>query len=430
MPTISISGFISMLPDRMPPFRIPPGLPSGRILHLLAALVLAVSALSGPALASGGADDIFTVRGVPVDVTAGNASIARDRAMAEAQATGFRLLFDRLTPDSLDQPRPNLPASQLEPMVEAVEVEEERTSAVRYLGRFTVRFRHASVRSWFQSNAIRYAELQAKPLLVLAVDETGPQPVLWESETAWRQAWASLPAGGLIPVLSPLGELQDINGISVGDVLTGDAAALDRMAHRYEAGGILVARLTGTAPGTQVTAGIHRTGQPVQSLTVAVPASGSQAPDSQARDSKVDDPVRGALAAAAARLVRMMEEEWAAAHLLDTTSQAQLTAVAQFDDLAGWVQIRMRLGRVPAVARNRVLSVSRRSAELDLIHLGTVAQLQTALAQQDLQLVERPGLPAILQLAAASQPSAPQPSVSPPAASVPPAETPLPASPR
>lgn len=421
-----------MLPDRMPPFRIPPGLLAALI---LAIPMLAVSALSGPALAAGGADDIFTVRGVPVDVTAGNASIARDRAMAEAQATGFRLLFDRLTPDSLDQPRPNLPASQLEPMVEAVEVEEERTSAVRYLGRFTVRFRHASVRSWFQSNAIRYAELQAKPLLVLAVDETGPQPVLWESETAWRQAWASLPAGGLIPVLSPLGELQDINGISVGDVLTGDAAALDRMAHRYEAGGILVARLTGPAPGTQIIAGIHRTGQPVQSLTVAVPASGSQArdsqaPDSQAPDSQVNDPVRGALAAAAARLVRMMEEEWAAAHLLDTTSQAQLTAVAQFDDLAGWVQIRMRLGRVPAVARNRVLSVSRRSAELDLIHLGTVAQLQIALAQQDLQLVERPGLPAILQLAAATQPSAPQPSVSPPAASVPPAETPLPASPR
>jgi len=81
-------------------------------------------------------DNPLIQRGVPAEATAENAVLARDRAHASAR----RIAFQRLIEQS-GAPVASLPSdSQLENMVAALIVEEERTTPTRYSGRLTVQF--------------------------------------------------------------------------------------------------------------------------------------------------------------------------------------------------------------------------------------------------------------------------------------------------
>jgi len=218
------------------------------VLHrpLALALLVCLLALLPATLATAqpGGDGVFTVRHVAVDVTATSAALARDKAIQDAQRQAFATLFDRLTLDADGRSPPALDPAQLEQLVDSFEVEEERTSPVRYVGSMTIRFRPAAVRTLMLGSGIRYAEVRAKPVLVIPVDETGGAPALWQRETPWRAAWDALePQEGLLPVLVPYGDLADVTDIGVEQALAGDEAALRRIADRYGAGSVAIARL-------------------------------------------------------------------------------------------------------------------------------------------------------------------------------------------
>jgi hypothetical protein len=109
------------------------------IRHLLAAAVLTL--LFCPPLAA--QDNPLVQRGVPAEATAENAVLARDRAHASAR----RIAWQRLMEQS-GGPTGSVPAdSQLENMVAALIVEEERTTPTRYSGRLTVQFNPGLVAS-------------------------------------------------------------------------------------------------------------------------------------------------------------------------------------------------------------------------------------------------------------------------------------------
>lgn len=102
------------------------------IRHLLAAAVLAL--LFCPPLAA--QDNPLVQRGVPAEATAENAVLARDRAHAGAR----RIAWQRMMEQTGGAAGPTPPDSQLENMVAALIVEEERTTPTRYSGRLTVQF--------------------------------------------------------------------------------------------------------------------------------------------------------------------------------------------------------------------------------------------------------------------------------------------------
>ncbi len=116
-----------------------------RLAPLRAAQWIFVIALAlvgcGPTLAAAP----YVVSGVPVDVTAADAAMARDQAIAEGQRKAFSMLMEQLvgvekaatiqTPDD----------AQLAGMVQDFEVESERLSSVRYIGVMTYRFDAASI---------------------------------------------------------------------------------------------------------------------------------------------------------------------------------------------------------------------------------------------------------------------------------------------
>ena len=85
-------------------------------------------------------DNPLVQRGVPAEATAENAVLARDRAHASARRIAYQRLMEQTGGTTASSPSD----SQLESMVAALIVEEERTTPTRYSGRLTVQFNPAS----------------------------------------------------------------------------------------------------------------------------------------------------------------------------------------------------------------------------------------------------------------------------------------------
>ena len=133
--------------------------------------VAALCAFAPGAASAQGRDNVYVVAGVSVDVTAANAAAGQQAGFAAAQQTGFERLVRRVTaPAELaSRPLPQLDPASLEHMVNSVDVEEERRSATRYIGRLTVRFDANQVRAFLRQQGLTVIDSRTAPVLVRAI---------------------------------------------------------------------------------------------------------------------------------------------------------------------------------------------------------------------------------------------------------------------
>lgn len=351
--------------------------------------------------AQGSFQDVYTVSDVDVDVTAVSAAAARDEAITEAQRKAFLQLFQRLTPEGT--PVPQVTDAQVAPLVQDFEVQRERSSSVRYLATFTVRFRPDAVRSMLEGGGVAFAEARSAPVLVLPVYRAGSAaPVLWEDRTPWRAAWENASSGaGLVPVVVPYGELADIADVSAEEALRGDSDGFASIAERYGAADVLVAELSVPADGpdpasaSRVTVVRYAPGGPQPPATMTVPAAPGKT-------------VEEYLAAGVAAVNGMLEGRWKAETAVDRSEERRMAVTVPIARLEDWVRTRRQIAEVPAVARVDLRRLTRRDVELELVYYGDPDRLRSALARQDLQLVRaEPGVPLVRPMAAPVPPGMP-----------------------
>ncbi|HEX6092361.1 MAG TPA: hypothetical protein VFZ07_03355 [Dongiaceae bacterium] len=82
----------------------------------------------------------YTVSGIPVDVTAADASTARDQAIVDGQRAALQKLVENMMGVEKDKEIPIPSDDEISAMVQDFEVETERVSSVRYVGSLTYRF--------------------------------------------------------------------------------------------------------------------------------------------------------------------------------------------------------------------------------------------------------------------------------------------------
>jgi hypothetical protein len=362
-----------------------------RVAALFIVMLLAIATASGQARF-----DVFTVAPVPVDVTAANATTARDQAISEGEQRGFRLLLERLTLAGDRSKLPTPGTAQLNDLVQGFEVAHERRSGTRYIADFTIHFRAGAVRQLLRQAGIRFAETASKPVLVLPVWHEGERTVLWDDPNPWRDGWASYkPVPGLVPLVRPVGELEDVQAIDADAAARGDDEKLQAIAHRYGDVDVLVSQATLKTDGaqhaldvttTRYTPGLPGTEQTWVTSTIANPGESDA------------DMIARAVAEAAGQL----EEAWKAANALDLSQSGTIYARVPAASLQEWVAVRDRLNGIPAVRSSRLVSLDRGGAHVEIRYVGDQQQLRSSLAQRDLDLsgsepdwtLERRGAPA------------------------------------
>ncbi len=356
-------------------------------MHIIRRLASVALVVGGVALGGGGAasDDVFTVSGVVVDVTAEAAASARTTALAEGQRGALDRLLRRIT---LRRDYANLPAADdtdIATMVQDISVEEEKSSSIRYLANLTVRFKPKAVRALLDDAGIPYTETRSKPLLVLPVYEAAGAFFLWDAPNPWRQAWSDLPANpdSLVRLVLPRGDLADVAAIGASQALAGDAGQLRAIARRYQVEDTLVVHaamvvdLANNVPRLHI--GLQRFGPSGESTLV------------EAIVGDVRDQVSALLATGVRQVQERLEERWKQDTLLRFDVEGRLSARVPLTTLADWLAVRERL-RVTAIIRKiELAAISRADARLVLHYFGGAEQLVLSLAQLDLDLREEDG---------------------------------------
>ncbi len=332
---------------------------------------------AGPAAAQ---DDVFAVGGVEVDATAGNAAEAREAAIAQGHVLAMRKLMERLVLQADLSRVPILRSGELVNMVRDFSVAEERSSEVRYLADLTFRFKPTEVRSFLRRNKIRFAETRSKPVLVLPLYSDGGEIGLWQEPNPWLQTWiARPPDDGLVPLVAPLGDLDDIATINEQQALSADAIALDEIARRYGADDVLITQveLESRTPAGEVPLRVTlRRARQIQMEPAVVNAFRQQ----------TGEDLNAALRRAMARVVEEVQESWKRSNQLSYEQQRSVSALALYGSFTDWIEIQRRLSAAASVTSSRIEYLTRSFAILDLRVIGTDEQIASTLAQKDITL--------------------------------------------
>jgi len=332
------------------------------------------------------ANEVFTVRGVKVDVTAETAAKARTQALAEGERMAFTKLIERLTMRIDRELLPNLSGKEISSYVRDFEVAEEKNSQVRYLASLNYTFKGDEIRGLLQDNQVPFAETMSKPVLVVPIYQKAGVHLLWDEGNGWRDAWDSLPVStGLVPMILPLGDLADLATIQAEQAINGDEVRLTALAKRYGAADYLIAEgIYAVSPETglpqlEVTLTRYGSAQNEQTMLLSFAAEGEENESALLRR-------------AAFEVAAQIEDHWKRDNLIRFGEGAVASVVIPVRGLGDWIEARKRLSSIAVIKETELVLLSRNEAQVNLHYLGTLSQLALALEQADLRLWDSGGL--------------------------------------
>ncbi len=345
-------------------------MPPVRWFSTIVVVLLAAAAACGGALAQG--TNTYTVTGVDVDATAPDAVQARQQGIAEARRKAAKMLVDRAVAPE-DRARVTVPSdAALENMVRGIEFVRERTAPGRYMATLNVVFSPDQVKAWLGDAGAKIAETVTRPALVVPLwkGPAGVEPL--DSHNAWQDAWRALDtAGSAVPVTVLRGDGLDQNAAAAEEVYIGDVSALARLNERYRAPTIIVAVVEGDKDAGPLTvSGLRYDAQT---------GARSDIP-------RTTVPDVSQLNAAAKSMHARLEEQWRGLAVVRRDSQDAIDVFVPLRALGDWVQVRQRLGSVPAVKGVVVRNLESDRAELRLEYFGSTEDLQRTLSLAGLSL--------------------------------------------
>ncbi|MBT3358774.1 MAG: DUF2066 domain-containing protein [Rhodospirillales bacterium] len=323
--------------------------------------------------------DVYEVSGISVDNTAETASDAKKKALSQAHELAFRRLLERLTQRVHHEVLPVLSAKEIEAYVSDFSIAQEKSSTTRYLATLNFRFKREEIRNLLTDHGVRFAETPSKPVLVLAVYEEAGALYLWDTPNPWREAWeANPPAGGLVPMVLPLGDLTDIAAIGAEQAARGNMQRLMAIGGRYDTDDVLVA---------QGVRGIDARGTPMLEVTISRFGSpGGEQTLVRTFASEGEEPPEVLLARAVAEIANEIEDGWKRDNQLQFEKPAILAVRIPISGLKEWIAVRERLSGVALIRYTDIVLISRSEVRANLHFIGNEDQLTVALAQADLTL--------------------------------------------
>jgi hypothetical protein len=345
-----------------------------------AALFLAALCAFPPAPASAQRDNVFAVSGVRVDETAENASAAQQAGFAAAQRLGFGRLVRRLSvPSELAQGGvPDVAGPDLDRLVLSVDVEDERRSGTRYIGRLTVRFDPSGVRTLMHARNLTVVDTRTAPVLVAPVTIEGTPA---DTSALWRQVWEE---GGFEQELAPLTPAPaGLGGAPNWDVAAPyaqtAAAASALFATLRVQGATAAATLVEVAPN-----GVRRDrGEVLASL------GGGDAVS-----------LRNALASLADQASQRIQSEWKARIATGGGQRGRVSASALYADQREWEAIKQALEGAAAtsISEIRIEAVGRQGALVSFSFVGDRPGLAAELQRRGV-LIEDSAMGPVLRIA-------------------------------
>jgi len=321
--------------------------------------------------------DAFTVKGVEVDVTAANPQAAKDEAIVTGQRQAFQQLLERLVaPTDLGR----LPKVDALNYVRDYGIDQERSSAVRYLASLTVRFNPTAVKKLLKDANIAFTDARTRPVVVVPVLQAQGRAALWDDPNPWRAAWGGLGGGGLVPLLVPSGDLGDVQALTPEQALAGDAEHLAIEGARWRTSDVMV-----------VAGALSADGKRLEVSLSGLPGTPLPFP-SVAYDLRSGESSEQMMLRAARDIAHALDASYKQANALQFDHADTLAALVPLSGLDDWLAVRDRLSHVPQVRSTELVSLSRVEAAVVLHVIGDQDRVKAALANAGLALEWNDGL--------------------------------------
>lgn len=334
---------------------------------------------------------MFSASGIQVDVTAKTAAAAREQAMQDGQKRALMVVMERITPSYVVEQLPELVPDDILNFVQDISVLNEKTSSVRYMATLEVRFNPDAVRELLRQNGLPYVRTSGKPLLILPVYKrsVSASPVLWAEDNAWLRAWINRTAESyMVPLFVPMGELSDLQTLTVDQILNSDLAAAQALAKRYEAEGILIVELirngqTFTVKGRAMD---EMTASEIPNFSFSLPLTKNTATT---------------FARAVKKVVEHLESVWKSEQMVQFNEAASLVALAPVSSLEQWEKIKGRLDRIPIISSYYLQAARAGVLQLTIFFAENLERLQKEMNKRMLSLSVLPS--GVFKLNAAEQ---------------------------
>lgn len=375
-------------------------------MRLVSILVLLVGLFSVLAVSAGAqeAGQAYQVPDVAVDITVDQPAQARDTALAQAQSKAFEILAGRFASTERKIPAP--PAQELAGMVSSFEMQKEHVAGKRYMGTFSIQFDPAKVRTYLESHNVHYQEAAPIKVLILPVTNEEHREILWEEVTPWRAAWFERShQNGLLTIILPEGDLQDVALIGASDASLSDLGKVNELARKYTVDAIISAIYPAKdSKGRDAVMLVRADKDGTRHEAVWVDAS-TEKEDKKIKDEKDKKDSTAApisLPALVAASVRAVEDQHAATTRpknpllgqpvgagepsLPAASGQLLSVQVPSPTLADWARTQRKLSAVTSLSRIQVKSMARGLVTVELETQTPVVELQPELAKQGLYL--------------------------------------------
>lgn len=358
---------------------------------LLGGLLWGLLLPAGPCAASD-ISSVFTVRDVDVDITTSSAAKAREQAITKAQEKAFLMLAGRILrredAESLDVPDTAL----LRRLIQDFEIRNEKISSVRYKASFVFRFKENAVRQYFASQNFSYTDVGSKPVLVLPFYQQGSRVSLWGQDNPWLETWGEIEGNqGLVPVVVPIGDLNDVTSVNENEALAYRKDSLEKMISRYGAGEAII--LIAAQPKNLESGGRNFRAQMDSTarlpLNIFIYRTDRQEPEFVTRlsfEPEKEESRRSYFSRAAAEVFALLQKNWKEKTLVNPDEKNNLQVLVTYKSLDEWVQIKRALENMQGLLGLDYVAISTTHARVRLFFKGSEDRLRLALAQEDMDL--------------------------------------------
>lgn len=326
-----------------------------------------------PFAAANAGGDPYAVSGISVDATASSATQAQNIAIISGRSRAWATLSHRLT-KAQDWPHlPVLDDTAITRLIARYQFANERRSTTRYTADITYVFNPDAVRHLFRTVNIAYADMQARPILVV------PMAPGYAPHSGWTSTWANPKyATGATPLVVPVGDTLDASALGVLKFDTAQWQDIEPVASRAHATeaflvqvaqgkGVLTVKLKRLGPGNS---------PPIPDLVVPI-TPGASGP-------KV-------YASAADTAASAIIDIWKGRAAIDFGKRAKLIAEVHVDSLSDWSALLQKLGTIPTITDVGVVAMNTGEAQIAITYVGTQDQLHDLITQANLDLSNEDG---------------------------------------
>ena len=347
------------------------------ILRHLAVIICMTVCLLGITWQARAAQNIYSIAGVPVDVTADTVIEARQLAEIQGQREGLQRLLQRLTVPDYYSRLPDVSAIDLTRLVRSFGIENEQFSANRYIAEVGATYDSNAVQELLQGRGVPIILEASQPILIVPARRVDGRLAMFEADDPWASAWShGHNRNTLLDIVLPLGDLLDVTKLQSNANVNQIESGLAAMAERYD---------------TRMAVLIVADGTPEDDQTLTVTRGGSIGWSYDFRGFDLSAGQDDIWDQAVAGVLRRLETPWKADRLVRFDNVDELTVTAPLGDLAAWARIQKALRGMSEVRQMDLRSFSQSEARIRLRFVGGLAQLQRSLESRGLRLAEQAG---------------------------------------